>query len=460
MTRTNIPDRIELRRGLDVPLAAAPKAELDEVAEVGLVAVQPLEAPGVKPRLLVKVGESVLRGSPVVYDKARPELKFCSPSSGTVRGVELGPRRALLRILIEPDGRDRALVLEPMSERLLQRAMAEQIIERLSSTGMWALLRERPFSKIPNPSVRPKAVFVNAMNTAPFQADAMVVAQAYPEEFRAGLWALRRLTDGPVFVCVPDRAGGVFPCPDDPTFHVVRFAGPHPAGNTSVHIHHLAPIRPGEVVWTARAVDLPLIGAVLIRGEYPAKRIVALGGPGVREGAARHYRIRLGSPIAGLTQGRVGAGELRIIAGDALSGTAISADAYLPMTCSSVTVLFEDRERHLLAWANPFTRGFSWSRTFLSAWRSPRPEAMGTNRHGAVRAMIVTGLYDRFLPMNIRLDFLIRAVLAQDWEEAIALGLLELDPEDVALAAYACPSKIDLVGIVRDGLARLAAEGV
>jgi Na+-transporting NADH:ubiquinone oxidoreductase subunit A len=85
---------------------------------------------------------------------------------------------------------------------------------------------------------------------------------------------------------------------------------------------------------------------------------------------------------------------------------------------------------------------------------------MGTNRHGAVRAMIVTGLYDRFLPMNIRLDFLIRAVLAQDWEEAIALGLLELDPEDVALAAYACPSKIDLVGIVRDGLARLAAEGV
>ena len=64
------------------------------------------------------------------------------------------------------------------------------------------------------------------------------------------------------------------------------------------------------------------------------------------------------------------------------------------------------------------------------------------------------------MPMNIMVDYLVRAVLANDTEEAIKLGILETDPEDFALCAFACPSKMDLVGIMRKGLAAIEQEGL
>ena len=62
--------------------------------------------------------------------------------------------------------------------------------------------------------------------------------------------------------------------------------------------------------------------------------------------------------------------------------------------------------------------------------------------------------------MNIMVDYLTRAVLAKDSDEAIALGLLETDPEDFALCAFACPSKMDLCGIIRKGLDQVEKEGI
>ncbi len=62
--------------------------------------------------------------------------------------------------------------------------------------------------------------------------------------------------------------------------------------------------------------------------------------------------------------------------------------------------------------------------------------------------------------MNIMVDYLVRAVLAHDTDEAVDLGLLETAPEDFALCAFACPSKMDLVDIVRKGLQEVEEEGL
>lgn len=450
--------RIRVTRGFDVPLAGAPSREVADAGWGGPVAVSPATVRGIKARSMVAVGDVVRRGTPVVYDKRDPSLRLCSPASGTVRTIEFGARRVLARIVIEPDGRDDAVPVLPPSARGVTMT-AEQILEALKSTGLLTLIRQRPFSRLPDFSAKPKALFVNAMSTAPFQADADIAVRIEPDSFAAGLDALRRVTPGPVHLVLPDRPGLCSALTEAAGVEISQFSGPHPSGNTSVHIHHLAPIRPGECVWTVRAVDVALIGRMLLTGEAPGWRIVALGGPGTKDGAARHYRTPWGVSLQWLTRDRLRDGELRRIAGDALSGAAIPADGFVPLETSSVTVLPEDRSRHLLAWADPLAPGFSLSRTFLSAWRRAGPEPMGTNLHGAVRAMVGTGLYDRYLPMRVRLDYLIRAVLANDWEEAVQLGLLELDPEDVALPAFACPSKMDLVGILREGLAAAEREG-
>jgi len=449
-----------IRRGRDVPLSGAPEASVAAEPVSGPVAVQPLWVRGMKPRPMVAVGDRIRRGAPLVYDKRDPDFRLCSPVAGWVRSIDFGPRRILQRVVVEPDGADEVEPFAKATAGELERMPGDEILGRLRSSGMLSLIVERPFSRMPRRDSKPKSIFVNAMATAPFQADPLLIASQETDAIATGLAALRRLTAGPVYLCagsgrdLPQRiagAGGVT---------LARFSGPHPSGNSGVHIHHLDPIRPGEHVWTVRLADLALIGKFLLEGAMPGWRLVALGGPGVAEGRACHYRVPWGVALSAWLPARLAAGEMRVVAGDALSGTAVAPDGFLPPWASSVTVLPEDRERHLLAWANPLDGRFSFSQTFVSAWRRGGAWPLGTSLQGAPRAMVATGLYDRYLPMRIRLDFLIRAVLARDWEEAIQLGILELEPEDVALAAFACPSKMDLVGIIREGLAMAEAEGL
>jgi len=418
----------------------------------------PNEVSGLKARLLVSVGDRVKRGTALVADKRNPLFRLCAPAAGRVVAVDIGPRRVIERIVIEREGEK----IEDFRTlgRPLESWTRDEVLSVLQTSGLFALIEQRPYGRTADPSAQPKSIFVNAMATAPFTVEAAVALKGRSAEFHAGLIALSRLTEGPVHLVAP--AGPMLPEAIATTGSLARLhtvSGPHPAGNTSVHIHHIDPIRPGEVVWALRAADVVAIGTLFLTGHFPAERVIALGGPAVAEGKARHYRVSWGSSLADLIVGRV-AEEARVIVGDALAGTAVPRDGYLPLRATSLTAIPEDRSRHLLAWANPLAKGTSASRLFLSSWLSPKPQALGTNRHGAVRAMIVTGLYDRFLPMRVRLDFLIRAILAHDWEEAVQLGLLEIVPEDVALAAYACPSKMDLVGIVREGLRLAAAEGI
>ncbi len=432
--------------------------DIEALAGGPRVAVMPVEIAGMKARVLVAVGDRVKRGTPLVANKRNPAFRLCSPAAGRVVSVDLGPRRVVERIVIERDG-DEAEDFGTAG-RPIESMSREEVLGVLQASGLLALIEQRPYGISADPQAKPKSIFVNAMATAPFGVDPGAALAGRVAEFHAGLQVLGRLPHGPVHLVVP--AGGVLPEAIATIGSLARLhtvSGPHPAGNTSVHIHHIDPIRPGDVVWAARAADVAAIGELFLSGRFPVERVVALGGPAVIHGKARHYRVPWGCALADLLNGRITA-DVRVIAGDVLSGASVPPDGYLPLRSTSVTVIPEDRSRHLLAWANPFAAGVSASRLFLSSWLRPKPQALGTNRHGAVRAMIVTGLYDRFLPMRVRLDFLIRAILARDWEEAVQLGLLEIVPEDVALAAYACPSKMDLVGIVREGLRLAAAEGI
>ena len=203
------------------------------------------------------------------------------------------------------------------------------------------------------------------------------------------------------------------------------------------------------------------MGQLLLRGEPPSTRVVALGGPGVKPEARKHYRMPIGAPLSRLLEGKLEAGEQRILHGDALSGTVLSMDDSLPFFASSLTVLPENHDRPFMGWLAPGWDLFSWSRTFLSTWlRRNREWALNTRKRGESRPMILTGLYDRYVPMNIMTDFLVRAVLAHDTDEAISLGILETDPEDFALCSFVCPSKIDVSGVIRQGLDEIEKEGL
>lgn len=450
---------IHIRRGMDIRLEGAPAPEITETANVPVVTVYPHEFPGIKPRPHVKEGDAVKRGSLLFIDKKQPAFRFRSPAGGTIRSIVYGERRALSAIVMdvaEDEPVERFARYTPSQVAALTR---DQVLQHLLDTGFLACIRQRPFSGIADPGAKPKSIFVNAMNTAPFQADFEVVVQGEMPAFQMGLDVLTRLTEGKVHLCVAAAASDAVRGARGVDVHT--FSGPHPAGNTSVHIHHIDPIKPGDVVWTARAADVLQIGHVLLKGEIPSTHVIAVGGPGVRKEGRRHFRVRVGSPLSNVLQGRLAEGELRIISGDVLSGTIVRPDDSIRFYDTSFTVVPEGRKRRFLGWMTPGLDRFSHSRLFLSRWfRRDAAWALDTNENGSHRAMVLTGLYDRFLPMRIKVDYLVRAVLAHDTEEAVQLGLLETDPEDFALCAFACPSKMDLVGIIRKGLAEVQSEGL
>ena len=423
-----------IKKGMDLRLEGRPSAEVEDARPPRRAALDP-RAFRVKPRLDVKEGDRVRRGTPLFHDKGNEQLRGCAPGAGKVTAIKLGPRRVVESIEIELDGKDTAEAFDAYTLDRLRSITRDQVLSQLQASGYLVYLRQRPFAVNADPQVKPKSIFVNGAATAPFRTDVRAALAGQEDAFLAGLLALRPLTDGPVNLILHGSADGY---PDAlrncaaATVH--SFAGPHPAGNDSVHIHHLDPIVPGDVVWTVAAEDLIQIGRLFLDGELPATRVVALGGPGVRPEARRHYRVRVGAELSSLLDTRLVEGELRLINGDVLGGTAVPADGFLPFTARGFTVLPEDRERHFLGWLAPGGKRYSLSPAFLSSWtKRGQSWALGTNKNGSGRAMVLTGLYDQYLPMNIMVDYLVRAVLANDTDEAIKLGILETDPEDFAL---------------------------
>jgi Na+-transporting NADH:ubiquinone oxidoreductase subunit A len=449
---------IQIKKGLDIPLAGAPKTEVLDVPVAREVAVYQ-EVAGLKAKLLVKEGDTIKKGAGLFLNKKQPDLQFCSPVAGTVKAIEYGPRRALYRVVIDVADTPAAESFPRFSADQLLGADRDNVLAPLLASGLFALIQQRPFSRIADPAVTPKAIFVNGMNTAPFSPALNVVLAGQEAVFQAGLNALSRLTDGAVHLCLGTDAPVV--AQNATNVQVHTFSGPHPAGNTSVHIHHIDPMQPTDQVWTVKAVDVIRIGKLLVDGAYPDRHLVSLAGPGVKEEARAYYRVQIGTPLTDFLAGKLIDAETRIIKGNALAGTAMKADEHVSALESALTVIPEGREQFFMGWMAPGINKLSASRAYLSGWTGhKRKWNLTTTLNGSYRSMVLTGLYDKYMPMNIMVDYLVRAVLAHDTDEAIKLGILETDPEDFALCSYVCPSKMDISGVIRQGLEEIEKEGI
>ena len=449
---------IQIKKGLDIPIAGAPRPDITDIPASDTVAVYQ-EFERLKAKVRVKEGDSVKRGSVLFIDKKRPELSFCSPVAGTVKAIEYGARRALYRVIVDAASSDEEESFGKYSSDQLKSLPRDEALGQLLRSGLMSLIRQRPFSRIADPEVTPKAIFVNAMNTAPFSPDPGVAIQGRESAFQAGLNVLGRLTEGDVHVCVASDAPAALTEVKDAKVH--RFEGPHPSGNSSVHIYHIDPMEPTDIVWVVKGIDLIRIGELFLEGRYPNTQLVTLAGPGVREEARAHYRVRLGTPLESLTRDRLNEGEQRLINGDALAGSTMSGEEHIRFSNSAVTVIPEGREQFFMGWLAPGINKLSVSRAYLSGWFGhKRKWDLTTSTNGSYRSMVLTGLYDKYLPMNIMVDYLARAVLAHDTDEAIRLGILETDPEDFALCSYICPSKMDMCGVIKQGLEEIEEEGI
>jgi Na+-transporting NADH:ubiquinone oxidoreductase subunit A len=446
---------IRLTKGLDIPIAGQPEQRIHDAPAVRSVAVLGADYVGLRPTLSVQEGERVALGQTLFTDKHDPRVRYVSPGSGTVTAINRGARRALLSIVIDLEGDDEEAFSDYAPEKLAS-LDEEQVTGNLLASGLWTALRTRPYSTVPSPDSRPDALFVNAMDSNPLAADPAVVIAQGREDFLNGLRVLGRLSGGEVFLCT--APGAEIPGGHLPGVQVAEFAGPHPAGLVGTHIHHLAPVHSGRTAWHLNYQDVTAVGRLFITGRLPVDRVVALGGPVVKN--PRLVRTRLGASLQDLTARELEEVECRVVSGSILSGhRAADALAYLGRYHLQVSVLAEGRQREFLGWLAPGSRRFSASRAFLSSLLPWRRLPLTTSQNGSPRAMIPVGAYESVTPLNLLPTQLLRALVVGDTERARQLGCLELDEEDLALCSFVCPSKYDYGPVLRETLTLIEKEG-
>ncbi|MFV0264906.1 MAG: Na(+)-translocating NADH-quinone reductase subunit A [Kluyvera sp.] len=446
---------IKITKGLDLPIAGQPDQQrIDDVA-VTRVAVKGEEYNGLRPSMAVKEGDRVVKGQLLFEDKKIPGVRFTAPASGTVSAIHRGERRVLQSVVIDVDG-DESLRFTAYPADELATLPREAVAAQLIESGLWTAMRTRPFSKTPLPGSEPAAIFVTAMDTNPLAAEPQPIILAQREAFNAGLTVLTRLTDGKVHVCQGSggKLGG-HPL-GQVTFN--QFTGPHPAGLVGTHIHFLEPVSLHKQVWHLNYQDVIAYGKLFLDGVLWTERIIALGGPQVKN--PRLLRTRLGADLDAMLAGELHEGENRILSGSVLNGTQASGPhAFLGRFHLQVSVLKEGREKELLGWVAPGRDKFSITRTTLGHFFKKKLFNLSTDMHGGERAMVPIGNYERVMPLDILPTMLLRDLLAGDTDSAQALGCLELDEEDLALCTYVCPGKYEYGPVLRHVLTQIEQEG-
>lgn len=446
-------NKIKIKRGLNLSIEGVAEKRMLEVSQAEFFAVKPTDFHGLIPKLLQKAGAKVKAGDGLFYDKNNADIIYASPVSGEIVDVVRGERRKILEVVIKADSTVDYKKFEPGD---LSKLSGEEVKKGILGAGLWPFIKQRPYDVVANPDKKPKAIFVSGFNSSPLAPETDVVVKGKGAALQAGFNALAKLTDGKVNLGV--LAGSSVPeLTGLQNVTITEFEGKHPVGNVGVQISQVSPINKGETVWTVQIQDVIAIGEYFNAGIYDASRIVALTGSEVIKKG--YYKVYLGTSIKPLVESNVTKGtELRYISGNVLTGLQIPADGYLGSYDNQITVIPEGKHFRFMGWAWPgFTRP-TVHKVYLSKLLKNKVWKVDTNENGDIRAIVMSGEYDRFVPMQILPEFLIKAIITKDIDKMEQLGIYEVAPEDFALAEYACTSKLHLQEIVRGGLDLMITE--
>ena len=446
---------VNIKKGLDLPIAGAPDQTLSPGNQVSKVAVIGFDYHGMKPTMAVKEGDEVKKGQLLFEDKKTEGVRYTAPASGKVVEINRGERRVFQSLVIELSG-DESERFEQYDASALGNLTREQVQTNLVQSGQWTCLRTRPYSKVPAPDTVPHSIFVTAIDTQPLACDPEVVIGRDTEAFQQGLTILSKLTDGKVFVCV--KEGANIPTSSDARIEQHAFGGKHPAGNAGTHIHYLDPVSATKTVWTVGYQDVIAIAKLFTTGELYTDRVFALAGPQVKK--PRLIESRIGACISELVSGELKEGKNRCISGSVLGGrTAKKSVDYAGRYANQISVIEEGDRREFMGWLSPGTNKFSVMNIYLSKLASGKLFNFTSTTNGSERAMVPVGAYEAVMPLDILPTQLLRSLIVGDTEQAQLLGCLELDEEDLALCTFVCPGKYEYGPILRDNLTRIEKEG-
>ena len=441
---------IKLSKGLDINLKGQAEEKKIQLKSNGKYALVPDDFEGVTPKVVVKEGDKVQAGDAFFVNKQFPEVKFASPVSGTVSAVVRGERRKVLCVKVDADAKQE---FKDFGKKDVSQLTGEQVINALLEAGIFGYINQLPYAVSTNPGVAPKAIFVSALRDKPLAADFEFEVKGQEQDFQTGLTALSKIATTYLGVGTDSALQNV----KDVVVNI--FDGKCPAGNVGVQVNHIDPVNKGEVVWTVGDPTVVLfIGRLFNTGKVDLKRTVALCGSEINNPA--YVDMLVGEELSTLLSNSYDASKsVRIINGNVLTGKPTTKEGFLGAHTSEITVIPEGNDAdEMLGWIMPRFKQFSVSRSYFSWLCGKKQYALDARVKGGERHMIMSGEYDKVLPMDIYGEYLIKAIIAGDIDRQEALGIYEVSPEDFALAEFVDSSKLELQRIVREGLNILRKE--
>ena len=153
---------------------------------------------------LIKEGDTVMAGAPLMHDKNHEDVKLVSPVSGIVKAVVRGERRKVIRIEIEKT--------DTVSTRqfdISSHPGADDASRLLAESGLLAEIRQRPYDIVPDPAVAPRDIFVTAIDSAPLAVSPELSVEGKADALAAGVKLLGKICKG----FIHDQANPPSACP-------------------------------------------------------------------------------------------------------------------------------------------------------------------------------------------------------------------------------------------------------
>ena len=443
---------IKLRKGLDINLKGKANFETIKRIDSSEIALVPDSFGGVTPKVIVREDDCVKAGEALFVDKKYPEMKFASPVSGTVKAVVRGDRRKVLYVKVKADETQQFV---DFGIKDIAKLDGKAIKEALLASGLFSFIQQLPYAVTTTPDTMPKAIFVSAFRDMPLASDFEVELEGNEKDFQTGLTALSKIQKTYLGLSVHQTASALVNAKD---VEINVFDGKCPAGNVGVQVNHIDPINKGEVVWTIDPAAVIFFGRLFNTGKVDLRRVIAVAGSEVKNPS--YAEILIGTPLSKVLDGQLKSTEhVRIINGNPLTGRKTTLEDFVGAHTSEVTVIPEgDDVNEFLGWILPRTNLFSVSKSYFSWLMGKKTYNLDARIKGGERHMIMSGEYDKVLPMDIYGEYLIKAIIAEDIDKMEQLGIYEVSPEDFAVAEFVDSSKLELQKIVRNGLDMLRKE--
>ena len=424
--------KIKMKGGLDVPLHGSVKNNNLDTIYTKFSAVLADDYFGLKPKILVREGDHVLKGAPLLEDKTNPGFTVNSPVNGVIQEINRGEKRALVSIVINKTNDD-SVAFDQSNNKL----------ENLRNASLWDSFRERPFNRVPNINTRPDFLFINACKADGLEASPNQILEVEAENFLAGIKFLVDALGCEINLC---SYSNIYIGELDVNQYVVE--GKYPAGNSSIHIQNIKPLTKNTKTWTINWQDVVRIGNSVKSGNFCFDKYVSICGPACEE--PKIVKTNLGANMEELTAGTLST-NLRRVSGSLLYGrSGDSYSDYLTRYSNQISLVSDERKATFFNWLQPGLENHSNSNVFLSSFLKPEKFNFDTNINGGYRAIVPIGVFDEVNPYEIDSTLFLKSLAIGDLVALRELGIFDLSDEDMGIFSYVCPSKYDYVALFND----------